>query len=244
MKLTLGCKGLLSNAKLPDIPGIDTFKGHMFHTARWDYQCTGGNPKDPVLTGLEGKKVGIVGTGATCVQALPQVANYAAKVYVFQRTPSAVDGRDNSDTDVNWFNNSVATKAGWHRERNFNFVQHIENNQPKPERNLVDDNWTNMGSYSALIGTAKPVTMENVAEYVGQLHAIDIPRQMKIHARIDGIVRDAATAGKLKPYVAILLRECIMSYELTCVLGVGGTLVGANVLVSMTSICKRFIEPT
>ena len=54
-------EGLLSNAKLPGVPGIDTFKGHMFHTARWDYNCTGGTPTDPTLTGLEGKTVGIVG---------------------------------------------------------------------------------------------------------------------------------------------------------------------------------------
>ena len=210
-------KGLLSNAKLPDIPGIDTFKGHMFHTARWDYQYTGGKPNDPALTGLEGKRVGIVGTGATCVQALPQVAKYAAKVYIFQRTPSAVDSRNNQDTDASWFKNSVATKAGWHRERNLNFIQHIENNQPKPERDLVNDNWTNMASYSGLIGTAKPVTMENVGEHVGQLHALDIPRQMRLHARIDGIVEDAGTAEKLKPYAAVLSKRLGVARSLTCV---------------------------
>ena len=60
--------GLLNNAKLPDLPGVDDFKGHMFHTARWDWKFTGGSEEEPYLTGLEGKSVAVVGTGSTCVQ--------------------------------------------------------------------------------------------------------------------------------------------------------------------------------
>lgn len=172
----------------------------MFHTARWDYGYTGGTPKDPSLTGLKGKRVGIVGTGATCVQALPEVARYADKVYVFQRTPSSIDKRDNGDTDVQWFKTKVATKPGWQKERNLNFVQYIENAQTKPEENLVDDGWARMPSYSALIGTSKPVTMENVAEHLGTLHALDYERQMRIHGRLDSIVKDSKTADRLKPW--------------------------------------------
>lgn len=54
-------EGLLSNAKLPDVQGIEKFRGSMLHSARWRYDITGGSPKEPVLTGLEGKIVGIVG---------------------------------------------------------------------------------------------------------------------------------------------------------------------------------------
>lgn len=151
-------------AKLPGVPGIDDFRGHMFHTSRWDYKYTGGTPKDPSLTGLQGKTVGIVGTGATAIQALPEIAKYAGKVYVFQRTPSSVDKRDNGDTDITWFKTKVAPKSRWQRERNLNFIQYIENAESKPAENLVDDGWARFPSYSGLIGTSKPVTMENVAE--------------------------------------------------------------------------------
>jgi cation diffusion facilitator CzcD-associated flavoprotein CzcO len=55
--------GVLHNSKLPDLPGVDTFKGDVFHTSRWRYDITGGTSADPQLTALKGKKVGIVGTG-------------------------------------------------------------------------------------------------------------------------------------------------------------------------------------
>ena len=63
--------GLLNMPKLPGIPGIDEFKGKMFHTARWDYDYTGGDCENPVLDKLADKRVAIVGTGATAIQAVP-----------------------------------------------------------------------------------------------------------------------------------------------------------------------------
>lgn len=198
--LTWNLAGLLSNAQLPGVPGINNFKGHMFHTARWDYDFTGGSQEDPTLTGLKGKRVAIVGTGATAVQTLPHLAKWADKLYVFQRTPSSVDSRGNKDTDETWFKTKVASKPGWQKERNLNFVQFIENAENKPETNMVDDGWAQMPSYSALIGTSKPVTMENVGEHIGQLHALDYPRQMRLHQRVDDTVSDSKTADKLKPW--------------------------------------------
>ena len=192
--------GLLSNAQLPGVPGIDTFKGHMFHTARWDYDFTGGTQEEPTLTRLTGKRVGYVGTGASAVQALSNVAKFSDKVYVFQRTPSGVDSRGNKDTDESWFKTKVATRPGWQKERNLNFVQHIENADSKPGQNLVDDGWAKMPSYSGLIGTSRPVTMENVGQHISELYALDYPRQMRLHKRVDDIVSDSKTADKLKPW--------------------------------------------
>lgn len=151
--------GVLNNPKLPDLQGIDSFNGHMFHTSRWDYSYTGGSPEEPILTGLRGKRVGFIGTGATAVQSVPEMAKTAEQLYIFQRTPSSVDQRDNHDTDPAWFKNEVAAKEGWQRERNLNFVEFVENNDPKPKVNLVNDGWSRMGSYSGLIGTTKPVTV-------------------------------------------------------------------------------------
>src|SRR5258708_10090019 len=69
--------GILTSPKLARIEGMATFQGESFHTSRWDYEVP-----------LEGKRVGIIGTGATAVQAIPELAKVAGELYVFQRTPS------------------------------------------------------------------------------------------------------------------------------------------------------------
>jgi len=70
--------GVLCNPTLPNVPGVSDFKGEACHTARW--------PKEPVS--LEGKKVAIIGTGATAIQAIPEIAKTAGHLTVFQRTPN------------------------------------------------------------------------------------------------------------------------------------------------------------
>ncbi len=70
--------GNLSAAKRPDVAGLDSFLGEWYHTARW--------PAEGVE--FQGQRVGIVGTGSTAIQAVPQIAKQAADVYVFQRTPN------------------------------------------------------------------------------------------------------------------------------------------------------------
>jgi cyclohexanone monooxygenase len=70
--------GNLSSAKRPDFAGLESFRGQWYHTARW--------PADGV--DFAGQRVGIVGTGSTAIQALPQIARHAARVQVFQRTPN------------------------------------------------------------------------------------------------------------------------------------------------------------
>ena len=96
MKARFVClaNGFLQKPKLPGIPGIESFGGHSFHTSRWDYAYTGGDA-DGNLTGLRGKRVGIIGTGATAVQCIPHVGESAGHLYVFQRTPSSIDVRAN-----------------------------------------------------------------------------------------------------------------------------------------------------
>ena len=78
--------GPLNRPKLPGIPGITSFTGHTFHTSRWDYDYTGGD-SDGNLTGLRDKRVAIIGTGATAVQCIPHLGEWAKHLYVFQRTP-------------------------------------------------------------------------------------------------------------------------------------------------------------
>ena len=70
--------GILSAHTLPALPGLDSFKGPAYHTARW--------PHTPV--DLTGKRVGIIGTGATAIQAIPEIATQAKQLTVFQRRPN------------------------------------------------------------------------------------------------------------------------------------------------------------
>jgi cation diffusion facilitator CzcD-associated flavoprotein CzcO len=81
-------------------------------------------------------------TGATAVQVVPELAKWADQLIVFQRTPSAVDQRDNRDTDPVEWKTKIATKPGWQRQRNDNFNAFVNNHPQKPADNLVDDGWT------------------------------------------------------------------------------------------------------
>jgi cation diffusion facilitator CzcD-associated flavoprotein CzcO len=68
--------GMLNQPKLPDWPGLDSFRGPKFHTARWEHEHD-----------LAGKTVAVVGTGSTAIQIVPAIAPVAAKVIQFQREP-------------------------------------------------------------------------------------------------------------------------------------------------------------
>ena len=78
--------GILSAHTLPAIPGIDSFKGPAYHPARW--------PHTPV--DFTGKRVGIIGTGATAIQAIPEIAKQAKQITVFQRRPNWAAPLNNS----------------------------------------------------------------------------------------------------------------------------------------------------
>ena len=101
--------GTLSKPKLSKIEGMERFAGHSFHTSRWDYEFTGQN-----LENLHDKTVGIIGTGASAVQAVPELAKAAKALYVFQRTPSSIDVRDDWPTDPNW---ARKLEPGWQAKR-------------------------------------------------------------------------------------------------------------------------------
>jgi cation diffusion facilitator CzcD-associated flavoprotein CzcO len=110
--------GVLNMPKLPSVKGIEKFKGKVFHTSRWDYDYTGGAYGNPVLDKLADKRVAIVGTGATAIQAVPPLGKYVKQLYVIQRTPSTVDERPNPATDQAW---AKSLQPGWQKERMANF---------------------------------------------------------------------------------------------------------------------------
>ena len=178
--------GILHKAKLPGIVGIEEFGGKAFHTSRWDYGYTGGGPTEP-MEGLVGKRVGIIGTGATAVQVIPQVARVAEELFVFQRTPGAVGVRNQQPTDVEWFE---SLEPGWQHERIVNFTQAVTGAQP--EVDLVHDGWTEI----LWVDTQTASSPEDAEEK----ERIDFEVMETIRHRIDEIVEDPETAEKLKPY--------------------------------------------
>jgi len=179
--------GIMHKAKLPAIEGIADFAGHAFHTARWDYDYTGGSPAEP-MDRLADKRVGIIGTGATSIQLVPKLARAAAEVYVFQRTPSAVGVRANQPTDQEWF---ASLGPGWQRERMLNFTAAVTGEQP--EVDMVGDGWTDV----LWVDTQ---TEGKTPEQVAALEQVDFETMESLRARIDDVIEDPKTAAKLKPW--------------------------------------------
>jgi cyclohexanone monooxygenase len=186
--------GPLHRPKLPGIPGIDTFQGHTFHTSRWDYDYTGGDC-DGNLTGLRGKRVGIIGTGATAVQCVPHLAEAADELYVFQRTPSSIDVRANRPTDPEW---AASLEPGWQQRRMDNFNNLVSGGFEAED--LVNDGWTDIiGKLLVMLRqeTNADLTPGGVAN---TLELADFEKMEQIRDRVDTIVNDPTTAEALKPY--------------------------------------------
>ncbi|OJJ38283.1 hypothetical protein ASPWEDRAFT_35909 [Aspergillus wentii DTO 134E9] len=189
--------GVVNIPKVPDFPGMEEYDGHTFHTSRWDYDYTCGSPEAPELTNLKDKRVGIIGTGATAIQAIPHLAQWAKELFVFQRTPSSVHRRDNRTTDAEWWDKEVKSKGpGWQRQRAENFDAFVSSIIPPAEVDLVDDGWTKLSTYNALVGG--PSNLE--PSYLDTLHSRDMESQNRVRQRVDDIVENKTTAEALKPW--------------------------------------------
>jgi cyclohexanone monooxygenase len=190
--------GPLSRPKLPGVPGIDEFEGYTFHTSRWDYGYTGGDSSGN-LTGLADKRVGIIGTGATAVQCVPHLGAWAKQLYVFQRTPSSVDVRNNRETDPEWF---ASLPEGWQARRQENFNTLVAGGDQ--EEDLVHDGWTdifrNLTGAAAKDASRKLGRRLSGAERARLMMMADYRKMNQVRARVNEIVQDPATAELLKPW--------------------------------------------
>jgi cation diffusion facilitator CzcD-associated flavoprotein CzcO len=195
-RFVIVASGVLNMPKLPDVQGIDRFKGKIFHTSRWDYGYTGGSYGNPVLDKLTDKRVAIVGTGATAIQAVPPLGRDAKQLYVIQRTPSTIDERPNPPTDPDW----VKTLApGWQKARQANFHRGAQEVYQPGEQDLVCDIWTEINrNLSIELATAgKDVSME---EFMAKREEMDFRVMERLRKRCEDMVDDPATAEALKPY--------------------------------------------
>ena len=184
--------GSLNRPKLPGIPGLREFKGHTFHTSRWDYGYTGGSAKGN-LDKLGDKRVGIIGTGATAIQAIPHLGAAAGHLYVFQRTPSSVDERRNRPTDPAWYK---SLKKGWQQDRNDNFTKLLVG--VAVEEDLVNDGWTELfKSLGELMdGTGTSNLSDAELKLLGEI--VDYQHDNRVRQRCVDTVKDQKTAEALK----------------------------------------------
>ncbi|KAK5988493.1 FAD-binding monooxygenase ausC [Cladobotryum mycophilum] len=190
--------GIFSHPKAPKIPGIEDFAGDMVHTSRWDYDLTGGSQAEPELSKLKGRKVAIIGTGATSVQLIPELAKWADHLYVFQRTPSSIDVRGQRPTDPEEFN-QMASKKGWWKDYNVKWQKYFTG-YPDAEK-VTDDGWSDIKGYRHLVGGPHtPYTMEEIPALVDRVLKQDLPRMDSLRDRVDAIVKDKKTADALKPW--------------------------------------------
>ncbi len=192
--------GPLHRPKLPGIPGIEFYEGHTFHTSRWDYDYTGGDPAGGLMTGLADKKVGIIGTGATSVQCIPHLAKACGELFVFQRTPSSIDIRNNSATDPEWFE---TLEPGWQQRWLDNFT--LLQTGGFADEDLVMDGWTDISQRirdkAMENGDFSPEGLEKA------YHDSDDEKMAEIRARVDEVVGDTATAEALKPWFRQLCKR-------------------------------------
>jgi len=190
--------GPLNRPKLPGIPGIDSYEGHTFHTSRWDYDYTGGDNSGN-LTGLADKKVAIIGTGATAVQCIPHLGEGSEHLYVFQRTPSSVDVRNNRETDPEW---AASLEPGWQQERMDNFNILVSGGDQ--DFDLVQDGWTdifrNLQGAKAKEAARKLGRRLDSKEYGRLLEMADYVKMNSVRNRAADIVEDPEVAAKLQPW--------------------------------------------
>jgi len=192
-RFVIMANGPLHRPKLPGIPGVESYKGHSFHTSRWDYGYTGGDPMGN-LTGLKDKVVGIIGTGATSVQCVPHLGASAKHLYVFQRTPSSIDVRNNRPTDPEWVK---SLKPGWQQARMDNFNALISG--VEQDEDLVNDGWTDIIVNLGVV--ARNRGQKTNGKNAGKLLELaDFRKMEQIRARAEAIVKDPNVAEALKPY--------------------------------------------
>ncbi|WP_095012855.1 flavin-containing monooxygenase [Tsuneonella mangrovi] len=197
--------GPLHVAKLPGLPGIESFKAKSFHTSRWDYAYTGGDPEGAPMTKLADKRVAIIGTGATAVQCVPHLARSAKELFVFQRTPSSVDERNNAPLDPDWF--AQVSEPGWQKKWQENFVGNLGGGFAAED--LVQDGWTDLGKRIRNEIMALPMEERTPDKIMAAFEGADNEKMEEIRQRAERIVRDPEAGQKLKAwYRQLCKRPC------------------------------------
>jgi cyclohexanone monooxygenase len=196
--------GPLNRPKLPGVPGIKDFKGHSFHSARWDYGYTGGTPKNPTLDNLADKRVAIVGTGASAIQIVPYLGRTAKQVYVVQRTPSSVDARPNTPTNPDWVK---SLKPGWQRERQENFHRGAMQGLAPTDVDQICDFWTELNRNLQAKMEKMGWPQLSLEQFLELREVEDYQVMERLRRRVESLVKDKETAEALKPFYRFLCKR-------------------------------------
>jgi cyclohexanone monooxygenase len=175
--------GILTTPKLARIPGMEKFQGKSFHTSRWDYNID-----------LTGKTVGIIGTGATAIQAIPELGKVVGQLYVFQRTPSSIDVRDQRETTVEE-RESWTKESGWAQARRGRFARISEVRAAV----LANDDYL-AGKVKDFKERKQYDRVLSPEERMQKQLDSSFRLMEQVRARVDAIVKDPKTAAALKPY--------------------------------------------
>ena len=178
--------GALFVANKPDYPGIDDFAGEMYHTGRW--------PHEPVS--FEGKRVGVIGTGSSGVQAIPEIATTADHVTVFQRTAQyslPARNRPLADGELEEYRQDWASlRESMNRRGGWPFpVSHLKAQDHTPEQRWerYEEMWDRGGMHLS------------INSFVGVLADEDLNNEVSdfVRGKIQEVVEDPETARKLTP---------------------------------------------
>ena len=192
--------GIFDRPQLPGIEGIEEFEGAMFHSARWDYDYTGGDTSGG-MTRLADKRVGVIGTGATALQIVPELARDAREVVVFQRTPIGVGVRDNGPTDQDWFR---SLPTGWQKERAVSFNR-LLNLEDVPCG--VDDGWARFHRRLIAAESSVPADRRTAEALDAARERTDLEYNEIVRGRVDSEVRDESKRALLKAYYRTLCKR-------------------------------------
>ncbi|WP_433378742.1 flavin-containing monooxygenase [Actinoplanes sp. CA-142083] len=187
-KYIVAACGSLDATNVPAFPGLDTFRGQWFHTSKW--------PKDGVP--FEGKRVGLIGTGSTGIQAVPVIAKTAEHLTVFQRTPAYSLPAYNRATDPEY---EQAWKANYQDRRTAMFgnfaASYMENEQyrsvfdytPEERLRILEEAWAARNGL---------LFMRTFSDIGTSLEANTVVAEF-VRDKIRGLVKDPAVAEMLCP---------------------------------------------
>lgn len=168
-KYFVSCMGMISQPMIPNIAGMDSFSGPLFHSSRW-----------PEGLDYAGKRVGVIGAGATSVQMVPELAKTAAEVTVFQRTPNYIlpamqrDMTPEWEQDIKQNYDAIIAKCRAH-VFGMAFDSPVGRNAldtpPEERRRIFEENWT--GSFRWVFETfddllASPEANRMAADFIGE----------------------------------------------------------------------------
>ncbi|MBO0855511.1 MAG: NAD(P)/FAD-dependent oxidoreductase, partial [Nocardia sp.] len=175
------------------------------------YDYTGGHVRGE-LDKIGDKRIAVIGTGASGIQVIPQLARGAKHLTVFQRTPSYIFERGDQRTDPEW---AKSLEPGWQAQRQRNFHNAAYSFYSPGEPDLICDAWTEVARNLArkLDATDGWAALADPAVFLQMKEVEDYRAMQRVRDRVDSLVTDPEIAETLKPYYRHLCKRPCFSDE-------------------------------